>query len=501
MGWCFGSEVSYVLARSFLRFPLLFSYILQSTGGGDEFQILCSMATIFSLGPEGADKLCPVRIRVQARNPKVDVKQVTPLRIAAKVWNSAPGSKERQKFCLDEKTKKIFDDVEAIRHDIYKRLDEGQALTAAQVKDIVNFHVFSEVRKQEEEEAAFVKAEEAERNRVTLRKFIDQFLLDIKSGKRLSDRGTLYAPSTIRTIKQTCMALRKFEDSVGHVYDFDEIDLSFYRDYTAFLNSRDYSLNTTGKCIKQLKTILALAESEGLNTNPRYKDKRFKGTRVDVDSIYLTKEDLAKIKAVDLSEKTYGYDLARDIFMVGVWTAQRVSDYNNIRPEDIETYTKRMIVDEPDPKHPGKTIEKIVKREVRVINILQKKTGAKVAIPCSTELLQILQKYNYDIPHLSDQNINDNIKKIAEWAGLTENVRITSMRGGKKVVEDIPKYKLVHSHTARRTGATLMYLSGMDIYDIMKITGHKSPEILKKYIKADELEVVDKILDKYDYFD
>ena len=46
-----------------------------------------------------------------------------------------------------------------------------------------------------------------------------------------------------------------------------------------------------------------------------------------------------------------------------------------------------------------------------------------------------------------------------------------------------------------------MYLSGMDIYDIMKITGHKSPEILKKYIKADELEVVDKILDKYDYFD
>ena len=156
----------------------------QGFGGGDEFQIFCSMATIFSLGPEGADKLCPVRIRVQARNPKVDVKQVTPLRIAAKVWNSAPGSKERQKFCLDEKTKKIFDDVEAIRHDIYKRLDEGQALTAAQVKDIVNFHVFSEVRKQEEEEAAFVKAEEAERNRVTLRKFIDQFLLDIKSGKR-----------------------------------------------------------------------------------------------------------------------------------------------------------------------------------------------------------------------------------------------------------------------------------------------------------------------------
>ena len=64
----------------------------------------------------------------------------------------------------------------------------------------------------------------------------------------------------------------------------------------------------------------------------------------------------------------------------------------------------------------------------------------------------------------------------------------------------VPKYKLVHSHTARRTGATLMYLSGMEIYDIMKITGHTTPVMLKKYIKADRLEVVHKIMTKYDYF-
>jgi len=34
----------------------------------------------------------------------------------------------------------------------------------------------------------------------------------------------------------------------------------------------------------------------------------------------------------------------------------------------------------------------------------------------------------------------------------------------------------------------------------MKITGHSSPAMLKKYIKADQLEVVDKIMNKYDYF-
>ena len=78
---------------------------------------------------------------------------------------------------------------------------------------------------------------------------------------------------------------------------------------------------------------------------------------------------------------------------------------------------------------------------------------------------------------------------VKKWTG----------RGAPKK-EKIEKYKLVHTHTARRTGATLMYLAGIDIYDIMKVTGHSSPKMLKKYIKADSLEVVQKLTDKYDYF-
>ena len=43
--------------------------------------------------------------------------------------------------------------------------------------------------------------------------------------------------------------------------------------------------------------------------------------------------------------------------------------------------------------------------------------------------------------------------------------------------------------------------AGMDIFDIMKVTGHTTPEMLKRYIKADQLDVVQKLTDKYDYFD
>lgn len=50
------------------------------------------------------------------------------------------------------------------------------------------------------------------------------------------------------------------------------------------------------------------------------------------------------------------------------------------------------------------------------------------------------------------------------------------------------------------TWSDIDVLSGMDI-DIMKIIGHTSPAILRKYIKAENLTVVEKITDKYDYFD
>ena len=62
------------------------------------------------------------------------------------------------------------------------------------------------------------------------------------------------------------------------------------------------------------------------------------------------------------------------------------------------------------------------------------------------------------------------------------------------------KYELIGTHTARRTGATLMYLAGIPIYDIMRVTGHKSVNTLEKYIRADKLEVAQKLRHSYEYF-
>jgi len=459
------------------------------------------MAATLMLGNDVEDGLAPIMVRVQDYYAKIQVKKSTGLLISRKIWERRNDEKYMEKYKDNRDVQDVLSQAREIRDIINRKFESGQLLDKNGVRDVINQVIY---RKQIEDEKRKAE-EEAKRleleKRMTLKKFFKKYITDAEKGERLTEKGTIYARGTINSLQQAYDHLMAFMKSKRHDYDFDDIDMSFYTAYHAYLNKVGYKLNTIGKNINWLKTIMAIAQSEGLHNSVFFKDRRFKGARVEVDSIYLTIDDLNKIRAVDLSEKPIGYTYARDLFMLGVWTAQRVSDYNNIQKENIKVHNKRTIEDVPDPENPGKTKAVIVEKEITVVNLQQRKTGAKVAIPCSTELRQILEKYNYEMPHLADQHINEYMKEIAEMAGLTEKVMIESIQGGKKQVEWIPKYRLVHTHTARRTGATLMYLYGMDIYDIMKITGHSTPQTLKRYIKADSLEVIDKITDKYDYFD
>lgn len=72
----------------------------------------------------------------------------------------------------------------------------------------------------------------------------------------------------------------------------------------------------------------------------------------------------------------------------------------------------------------------IEKQEITYLNIRQQKTGARVSIPCNSKLMEILKKYDYQMPHLEDQVINRYIKEVAKEAGLTEPVEIETTKGG-----------------------------------------------------------------------
>lgn len=438
-------------------------------------------------------------VRLQSRKQSINHKMATPLQVDIKAWNnSKKGPVQLSNF--RKANPQLVQKMDEIQTALESTLDRPEGLSQDEFKQIVNDIVYREAReaqKRSKDEKARV---EAEKNKMTLNKYIAIYTDQIKTGARQTESGRNFALSTVKTIRLALDQFTKFQKDVKRTYDFNDINMDFYYAYTAWLKKKKYSVNTVGKCVKELKTVMACAESEGHHTNHMWRDKKFKGTRIEVDSIYLTREDLDKIMAVNLSKYPAGYEQARDIFMIGVWTAQRVSDYNNIKKEDFSTLTKNVMREEEDPNEPGNKIAWIEKQEITYVNIRQQKTGAKVSIPCNSQLKAILEKYDYQAPHLVDQVINRYIKEIAQAAGLTQLVEIETTKGGTPKKEKVEKYKLIHTHTARRTGATLMYLAGLDLYDIMKVTGHTSPKMLKKYIKADSLEVVEKLTDKYDYF-
>ena len=59
------------------------------------------------------------------------------------------------------------------------------------------------------------------------------------------------------------------------------------------------------------------------------------------------------------------------------------------------------------------------------------------------------------------------------------------------------RYDLVTSHTARRSGITNLYLTGLfDIVQMMSISGHKDQRTFFDYIKLSSDEIADKIMEK-----
>lgn len=363
-----------------------------------------------------------------------------------------------------------------------------------------------------EKEKKRLAKEEAEnrKKQMTLTKFIDQYIQDVKDGTRTTlAHGRTFVKGSRFSLANSLGHFKDFMKDTGVEYDFQDVDLDCYTKYKAWLMAQDiskdqdeetgddgkkakkakhepvhYADNTIGGFIKKLKCVLRAAESRGYPVNPAYKSTEFKAqSSIDVDTIYLTREEVERFEKVDLTQKEDGknLELARDIFLVGVWTAQRVSDYNNLKPENIK---------EVDNNGTPMTY----------ISIHQQKTGRFVEIPCNAKVRAILNKYPKGLPHLSDQKINKYIKDIGKMAKIDDVIEVKGSRGGQVIKEYYKKYQLICTHTARRTGATLMYLDGIAIYDIMKVTGHKSVTTLEKYIRADKLEVAQKLVLKYDYF-
>ena len=130
---------------------------------------------------------------------------------------------------------------------------------------------------------------------------------------------------------------------------------------------------------------------------------------------------------------------------------------------------------------------KLLKDGTECIKVTQKKTGTELYIPLTDRVRTILERSKGKRAYCIDK-FNKGIKEICKRAGFLEMVEVTSSYGLKRETMKIPFYELVSSHTARRTLATLMYMAGCPLADIMAITGHKEESTLRKYLRMTNKE-------------
>lgn len=71
---------------------------------------------------------------------------------------------------------------------------------------------------------------------------------------------------------------------------------------------------------------------------------------------------------------------------------------------------------------------------------------------------------------------------MLQYVGFDEQVKQETKINGHIEVSYEPKWKLVGSHTARRTFATNNLLKGIKTSEIRRATGHKSESAFEKYI-------------------
>lgn len=106
-------------------------------------------------------------------------------------------------------------------------------------------------------------------------------------------------------------------------------------------------------------------------------------------------------------------------------------------------------------------------------------------VPAHDYVKEIFEKYGGHVPcKLCIQYFNKYLKVIMREIGLNDPVTYSYTKGGQLVTVTKEKWELISSHTARRSAATNMYMTGrMKTFEIMKLTGHRSEQNFFRYIR------------------
>lgn len=240
----------------------------------------------------------------------------------------------------------------------------------------------------------------------------------------------------------------------------DKLDNNFYDAFKNHLYENGLFDATVYKYFTNLSTVLTWAESRGheihyTKNNPTHKSWEI--IKRVYEPLTLTLAELEKLETLVIDpaklqdrktpkrkkfpvtwaeRRARGLAIARDFLVLECRTGQRISD--------LKRFDLKNVTDQRWSFHPKKG------------NRLHAK---KITVPFDTVFTapawEILKRYNFQLPDVAEQTINENIKKVCKMAGIDQVITIGRWKQNEQVFTTAEKCEFLSTHTGRRTFITI----------------------------------------------
>ncbi|MCV9386624.1 site-specific integrase [Reichenbachiella ulvae] len=248
------------------------------------------------------------------------------------------------------------------------------------------------------------------------------------------------------------------------------IDFKFYEEFTHYLyntfkkpdNTKGLADNTVVSSIKNFKVFLTYLQNFGYDFS--HIIPHLKISYQDTTIYYLTEEEIQKLYNHQFKKKKL--EKIRDVFVLNC--------YLGLRYSDLKRLNKGHIVD-------GAIIMRAYK------------TLKDIHVTITPTVKEILEKYEYELPLLSEQKMNEHIKTACKEAGIDQPVERISTSSGNKTYNQVPKYEVITNHVAIKTFISLCSKKNIHPKTVSFMTGKTVKVIMKHYLGMDEKSVDDQM--------
>ena len=253
-----------------------------------------------------------------------------------------------------------------------------------------------------------------------------------------------------KTYRKYEIARDKFYKILPPTEPVTSITHAVIMDYQASMNQYLDYVTTNGYC-QRVKTVVQFGIDNGrLKVNPFSGIKLRKGEK---SVQFLTEEEVDKIRTTDFRNESL--NRIRDLFVFQAASGLSYTDMAKLKPEDVQRA--------PNGQY--------------YIHDKRNKTGVYYTAVILDEGVEVLKRYNFRLPIISNHKVNTYLKAIRDICGID---------------------KPIFSHVARHTYATRCLNRGIRLEVVAKLLGHSTTKITQHYAKLLQKSILSEVQEAFD---